>query len=71
MIILCKPNKQLYKELGSWRSIVLLNTISKLIEVVIAKRIQMITEEYYLLLDTQIGARRSKSTETTLELLTK
>jgi len=33
-----------------------------------AKRLSRVTEEYKLLLDTQIGARPGRSTETALEL---
>lgn len=69
-IVLRKPNKQSYEEPGSWRPIALLNTIGKLIEAVTAKRIQTIAEEHHLLPDTQMGARRFRSTETALELLT-
>ena len=47
-----------------------MNTIGKLIESLMAKRLSQAAEEYKLLLDTQMGARPGRSTETALELLT-
>ena len=64
-----KPGKAAYDVLGAWRPIALLNTIGKLIEALTANRLRDAAEEHGLLLDTQIGARKGKSTETALELL--
>ncbi len=71
IIVIQKPGKESYKEPGAQRLIALLNTISKLIEAVTAKRIQEAAKQNNLLLDTQIGAYIKRSTKTALELLTK
>jgi hypothetical protein len=47
-----------------------LNTIGKLIESLMAKRLSLAPKEHKLLPDTQIRARPGRSTETALELLT-
>ena len=47
----------------------LLNIIRKLVKALIINRLRDTIEEYRLLLDTQIGARRGRSIETALELL--
>ncbi len=44
IIVIRKPGKELYKELGAQCLIALLNTISKLIKAVIAKRIQEVAK---------------------------
>ena len=64
-----KPNKARYNEAGSWRPIALLNTVGKLIEGLMAKRLSQAIEEFNLLPDTQMGAQTGRSTETALELL--
>ena len=46
MIILHKPRKSAYKVLNVWRLIVLLKTISKVVEKLLAKRIRSIAEEH-------------------------
>ncbi|SLM39698.1 Reverse transcriptase domain [Lasallia pustulata] len=68
-VVLKKPNKD-YREAKSYRPIALLNTLGKVIESVIAKRIQEALEEHRLLPDAQMGARPNRSTVTALELLT-
>jgi retron-type reverse transcriptase len=70
-IILRKPEKPKYSDLGAWRPIALLSTIGKVIETLIAKRIGKAAEDNHLLPDTQMGARAGRSTETALELLTR
>ena len=67
-VILCKPGKLSYSNLGAWWSIVLLNIIGKLIESLIAKRLSWAAEEYKLFPDIQMGARPGRSTEIVLEL---
>ena len=52
IVILCKPDKLLYSNPGAWRPIALLNTIGKLIESLMAKRLSQAAEEYKLLPDT-------------------
>jgi hypothetical protein len=61
---------ELYDTPGAWRPIALLNTIGKLIEAIIVKRIQGVAERHRLFPSTQMGARRARSMETALELLT-
>ena len=46
MIILRKPSKSAYKVLNTWRLIMLLKTISKVVEKLLAKRIRSIAKEY-------------------------
>jgi hypothetical protein len=69
-VVLRKPGKPDYSDPGAWRPIALLNTIGKLIESLMAKRLSQAAEEHKLLPDTQMGARPGRSTETALELLT-
>lgn len=69
-VVLRKPSKPSYSDLGAWRPIALLNTIGKLIESLMAKRLSQAAKEHKLLLDTQIGARPGRLTKTALELLT-
>jgi hypothetical protein len=68
-VVIRKPGKAAYDTPGAWRPIALLNTIGKLIEALTANRLQDAAEEHGLLPDTQMGARRGRSTETALELL--
>jgi hypothetical protein len=69
-VVLRKPGKASYSDPGAWRPIALLNTIGKLIESLMAKRLSQADEEHQLLPNTQMGARPGRSTETALELLT-
>ena len=69
-IVLKKPGKATYSDPGAWRPIALLNTVGKVIEWIMAKRLQDAAEEHRLLPDTQMGARRGRSVDTALELLT-
>ena len=68
-VVIRKPGKAAYDVPGAWRPIALLNTIGKLVEALTANRLRDIAEEYCLLPNTQMGARRGRSTETALELL--
>ena len=68
IVVLRKPSKPSYSDPGAWRPIVLLNTISKLIESLMTKRLSQAAKEYKLLPDTQMGARLGRSTKTILEL---
>jgi len=68
-IVLKKPGKASYEEPKAWRLIALLGTIGKVMETVTARRIQDLAENHWLLLDTQMGARKGRSVETALELL--
>ena len=45
-IVLCKPRKSTYKVLNTWQLIVLLKTIGKVVEKLLAKRIRSTAEEH-------------------------
>jgi len=69
-IVLRKPQKLDYTNPGAWRPIALLSTIGKIIETVAARWLSDLAEREKLLPDTQMGNRRSRSTETALDMLT-
>ena len=50
--------------------IALLNTLGKVMESIMGKKISYLAETYHLLPETQMGARKGKSMEIALELLT-
>ena len=68
-VVLRKPGKPSYSDPGAWRPIALLNTIGKLIESLITKRLSQATKKYKLLSDTQIETRLGRSTKIILKLL--
>jgi len=68
-VILRKPHKD-YTDIKSYRPIALLNTLGKIVETIAADRIRSILEDNNLLPETQMGARKGRSTLTALELLT-
>jgi hypothetical protein len=70
IFILRKEDKADYLFLGSYYPITLENTLSKILERVIADRIVDTVEEYALLLQSQIGARKNRLTLLALTLLT-
>ena len=61
-VIIPKPNKPSYDNPKAFRPIVLLNTLSKLIEKVIAERIQFIVASNDFLHPSQLGGLKFKST---------
>lgn len=69
-IVLCKPQKPDYTDLGAWRPIALLSTIGKVIEKVAARWLSGLGEREKLLPGTQMGNRRNRSTDTALDMLT-
>jgi hypothetical protein len=70
-IILRKLKKRNYLKLLSFRFIILLNTLSKMLESIILKRLCYIVKAYNTLFDTQIKIRRQRLIDTTLQLITK
>ena len=62
MIIIPKPNKSSYDHAKMFCSIVLLNTLGKLIEKVIAERIQFTVVENNFIHPCQLGGLKFKST---------
>ena len=61
-IVIPKPNKQSYNNPKAFRPIVLLNTLSKLIEKVIAERIQFTVTANDFIHPSQLGSLKFKST---------
>ena len=62
MVIIPKPNKLLYNSPKSFRPIVLLNTLGKLIEKVIGERIQFHVVANNFIHLSQLGGLKFKST---------
>ena len=62
MVIIPKPNKPKYDHLKAFRPIVLLNTLGKLIEKVIAERLQFIVSYNNFIYPSQLGSLKFKST---------
>ena len=61
-IVILKPNKSLYDHPKAFRPIVLLNTLGKLIEKVIAERLQFIVMSNNFIHPSQLGGLKFKST---------
>ena len=61
-IIIPKPNKTSYNQLKAFRPILLLNTLEKLIEKVIAERLQFIVTSNNFIHPSQLGGLKFKST---------
>jgi hypothetical protein len=68
IVVLRKPGKPEYAP-GAYRPISLLNTLGKLLEAVMAKRLSYYAETYGLLPDTQFGGRPGRTTEQALLVL--
>ena len=65
-IVFKKSKKNDYINLKTYRLIVLLNTIRKILKTVISNRIKYITKTYDLLSDIQYETRTSQVIETVL-----
>ena len=61
-VIIPKPNKTSYDNLKAFRPIVLLNTLGKLIEKVIAERIQFTVTSNNFIYPSQLSGLKFKST---------
>ncbi|KAJ3560528.1 hypothetical protein NPX13_g9271 [Xylaria arbuscula] len=68
-VVLRKPGKDNYTVPKAYRPIALLNTIGKIMDVIIAKRISYMAETYQLLPNTHMGGRRLRSTEQALHII--
>jgi hypothetical protein len=68
-VVLRKPGKPDYAVPGAYRPISLLNTLGKLLEAVIARRLSYLAEKHGLLPDTQFGRRPGRTTEQALLVL--
>jgi hypothetical protein len=69
-VVLRKPQKPMYDVAKAYRPIALLNTLGKVLEKIVARRVSALAEEHNLLPTTQMGARPGRSTVTALEMLT-
>jgi hypothetical protein len=68
-LALCKEGKKDYSLLGNYRLIALENTLTKVMEKVLTNRLSLAAEEHDLLPWTQIGARKDRSTLSTISIL--
>ncbi|KAI3047626.1 hypothetical protein CBS147353_11740 [Aspergillus niger] len=69
IVVLRKPGKADYTVPGAYRPISLLNTLGKILEAVIAKRLLHWAESHRLLPETQFGGRPGRNTEQALLVL--
>jgi hypothetical protein len=69
IVVLRKPGKPDYAVPGAYRPISLLNTLGKLLEAVMARRLTFWAETHKLLPDTQFGGRPGRNTEQALLML--
>jgi hypothetical protein len=60
----------MYDVAKAYRPIALLNTLGKVLEKIVARRVSALVEAHNLLPATQIGARLGRSTVIALEMLT-
>jgi len=70
MVIIPKPNKKSYDSSKSFRPIVLLNTVGKLIEKVIRERLQFIMASNNFIHPSQLSGLKFKSTTDVSIILT-
>jgi ribonuclease HI/exonuclease III len=68
-VVLRKPGKDDYTIPKAYRPIALLNTISKLMDSIIARRISYVTEVHQLLPSTHIGGRKGRSVDHALHTI--
>lgn len=69
IVVLWKPGKPDYSIPGAYRPISLLNTLGKILEAVIARRLSYLAEKYNLLPNTQFGGRPGRTMEQALLVL--
>ncbi|KAJ5138858.1 uncharacterized protein N7515_003706 [Penicillium bovifimosum] len=69
IIVLRKPGKPDYSKPGAYRPISLLNTLGKLLEAVMARRLSYVAEKHGLLPNSQFGGRPGRTTEQALLVL--
>jgi len=70
-IVLRKLSKKNYFNVKTYKSIVLLDTLNKILKFIILKRLRSVVEIYDTILNIQIKVRKYKSTNTILQLITK
>jgi hypothetical protein len=69
IVVLRKPGNPDYSHPGAYRPISLFNTLGKLLEAVVARRLSYLAEHYRLLPDTQFGGRPGRTPEQALLIL--
>ncbi|KAL6152343.1 hypothetical protein ACJQWK_05935 [Exserohilum turcicum] len=69
-VVLRKPGKDNYTVPKAYRPIALLNTVGKVMDAVIARRLSHLVETQHVLPDTHMGGRRMRSTEHALHAVT-
>ncbi|KAH6044453.1 hypothetical protein HBI67_247390 [Parastagonospora nodorum] len=70
-VVLRKPGKENYTVPKSYRPIALMNTMGKIMDAIIARRLSHLTEKHHVLPTTHMGGRKMRSTEHALHLVTK
>ena len=70
IVVILKPNKLAYNQPKSFHPIVLLNTLGKLIEKVVAERLQFLAAKNNFIHPSQLGGLKFKSTTDTSVALT-
>lgn len=62
-VVLLKPNKDDYTKAKSYRPVALLNTLGKVLEAILAKRLSYLATEHTLLLRTHMGRQKGTFTD--------
>ena len=70
-ILLRKSNNKDYTNFKSYKSIALLNTLSKTLKSIISKRIRYVVETHATLSNTQMRIKKQRFVDTILQLITK
>jgi hypothetical protein len=69
-VVLRKPEpKKSFHHPKLYRLVALMNTLGKILDLVLAQRIQYLAEKYQLLLGTHVGGRKASSCEHGIHLL--
>ena len=69
--MLRKLRKKNYSKLLFFKFIALLNTLDKILKLIISKRLYYVVETHNILLNTQIKFRKQRLIKMTLQLITK
>ena len=70
-ILLRKSNNKDYTNFKSYKSIALLNTLSKILKLIISKRIRYVVKTHATLSNTQMRIKKQRFVDITLQLITK
>jgi hypothetical protein len=62
IVVLHKPGKDDYSVPKAYRPIALLNTLGKIMDAIVARRLSYLVETHHLLPQTHIGGRKARST---------